>query len=219
MSLKVIGAGFGRTGTLSLKLALEELGLGPCYHMIETIAHPAHDAMWLALAKGETSDWRPILAGYASIVDWPGLLIWRELAAVNPQAKIILTVRDPPTWYASAAATIFARMTDFASLRADPDAVDPVRRRHMEMVNTIVVEKTFRGSLERSHAIGVFNAHNDEVRRSVPPERLLVYESGEGWGPLCAFLGVPAPQAPFPKANTTAEFHSRFPIADKSGTL
>jgi hypothetical protein len=219
MTLNVIGTGFGRTGTLSLKLALEELGLGPCYHMVETIAHPYHDAQWLAIARGETSDWRPILAGYASTVDWPGLLIWRELAAANPQAKIILTVRDPQTWYASAAATIFARMTDFASLRADPDAVDPVRRRHMEMVNTIVVEKTFRGSLEKAHAIGVFNAHNDEVRRSAPPERLLVYESGEGWEPLCAFLGVPAPQAPFPKANTTEEFRSRFPIADKSGAI
>ena len=146
MTLKVIGVGFGRTGTLSLKLALDELGLGPCYHMVETIAYPEHDAMWLALARGETHDWRPILAGYTSTVDWPGLMIWRELAAASSDAKIILTMRDPEEWYASAAATIFARMLEFESLRADPDAVDPIRRGHMEMVNAIVVEKTFGGS-------------------------------------------------------------------------
>jgi hypothetical protein len=185
--------------------------------MVETIAHPEHDAIWLALAKGETNDWRTILAGYTSTVDWPGLMIWRELAAANPDAKIILTVRDPQTWYASAAATIFARMMEFEALRADPTAVDPVRRRHMEMVNTVVVEKTFGGSLGKSHAIRVFNAHNDEVRRSVPPGRLFVYESGEGWEPLCAFLGMPVPTTPYPKANTMEEFRSRFPIADKSG--
>jgi hypothetical protein len=211
MTLKVIGAGFGRTGTLSLKLALEELGLGPCYHMIEVIAHPGHDAMWLALAKGESSDWRPMLQGYASTVDWPTTYIWKELAAANPQAKIILTLRDPEAWYESAAATIFARMLDFEALRASPDAVDPARRRHMEMINTLIVEKTFGGSLDKDNAIAVFNAHNEEVRRLVLPERLLVYETGEGWDPLCALLGVPGPATPYPKVNTTDDFASHFP--------
>ncbi len=212
MSLKIIGAGFGRTGTLSLKLALEELGLGPCYHMTETIAHPEHDAMWLALARGATSDWRTVLNGYASTVDWPSTYFWNELAAANPQAKIILTVRDPEDWYASAAATIFARMLEFESLRADPDAVDATRRGHMEMVNAIVVEKTFGGSLDKHHAIAVFKEHNDDVRRSVQPDRLLVYQTGEGWEPLCAFLGVTLPATPYPKANTTEDFRSRFPV-------
>jgi hypothetical protein len=216
MTLKVIGAGFGRTGTLSLKLALDELELGPCYHMVETIAHPEHDAMWLALARGETRDWRPILSDYPSTVDWPTTYFWKDLAAANPDAKIILTVRDPETWYASAAATIFGRMTDFELLRADPGAVDPARRHHMEMVNFIIVEKTFGGSLAKDHAIGVFNAHNDEVRRSVPAERLLVYESEEGWDPLCAFLGVPVPTTPYPKMNTMAEFRSRFPVKQET---
>jgi len=206
MSQKVIGAGFGRTGTLSLKLALEELGLSPCYHMIEVNAHPEHDALWLALAKGESSDWRPMLQGYASTVDWPTTSIWKELAAANPQAKIILTLRDAETWYASAAATIFARMLEFVSMRASPAAVDPVRRRHMEMINTLIVENTFGGSLAKDNAIAVFNAHNEEVRRLVPRKRLLVYESGEGWQPLCAFLGVPVPDVPFPRTNDRAEF-------------
>jgi hypothetical protein len=211
MSLKVIGAGFGRTGTLSLKLALEELGLGPCYHMIEVNAHPEQDPLWLALARGETSDWRPMLQGYASTVDWPTTYIWKELAAANPQAKIVLTVRDPEAWYESAAATIFARMLEFQALRSDPDAVDPARRRHMEMIDTLIVEKTFGGSLAKNHAIRVFNAHNEEVRRLVPPARLLVYESGEGWEKLCAFRGVPVPAAPYPKVNSTDDFVSRFP--------
>lgn len=216
MSLNVIGAGFGRTGTLSLKLALDELGLGPCYHMIEVNAHPEHDALWLALAKGESRDWRPMLRGYASTVDWPTTSIWKDLAAANPQAKIILTLRDAEAWYASAAATIFARMLEFETLRAetlrsDPEAIDPVRRGHMEMVNTLIVENTFGGSLDKDHAIAVFNAHNEEVRRLVPRRRLLVYESGEGWEPLCAFLGVPVPLTPYPKVNTTEDFASHFP--------
>jgi Sulfotransferase domain len=216
MSLKVIGAGFGRTGTLSLKLALEELGLGPCYHMIEVNAHREHDALWLALARGEASDWRPMLQGYASTVDWPTTYVWKELAAANPQAKIILTLRDPDAWYASAAATIFARMIEFETLRAEalrsgPAAVDEARRRHMEMINTLIVENTFGGSLDKDNAIAVFNAHNEEVRRSVPREKLLVYESGDGWEPLCAFLDMPVPSAPYPKVNTTEDFASHFP--------
>ena len=149
--------------------------------------------------------------GYASTVDWPTTYFWKQLAAANPDAKIILTLRDPEAWYRSAAATIFARMLEFEALRADPDAVDEARRRHMEMVNTIVVEKTFGGSLDKHHAIQVFNAHNGDVRRSVPRERLLVYESGEGWDPLCDFLGLPVPATPYPKVNTTGDFVSRFP--------
>jgi len=211
MSLKVIGAGFGRTGTLSLKRALEELRLGPCYHMIEVNAHPEHDALWLALAKGESSDWRPMLKGYTSTVDWPTTSIWKALAAANPQARIILTLRDPEAWYASAAATIFARMLEFVSMRASPDAVDPVRRRHMDMINTLIVENTFGGSLAKEHAIAVFNAHNEEVRHLVPRKQLLVYEPGEGWEPVCAFLDAPIPTTPYPKVNTTDDFASHFP--------
>jgi hypothetical protein len=213
MSLKVIGAGFGRTGTLSLKYALEQLGFGPCYHMIEMRMHPEHDALWLALARGESTDWRPILDGYASSVDWPATMLWKELAAAYPEAKVILTLRDPERWYESASKTIFARMREYADKLASDDAqsLDPARRGHMRMVNTVVVDKAFGGNLDRDHAIEVFNAHNAEVRRTVPPERLLVYESGQGWDPLCAFLGVPVPETPYPKVNTADDFVARFP--------
>jgi sulfotransferase family protein len=216
MSLKVIGAGFGRTGTLSLKLALEQLGFAPCYHMIETGQRPEHDALWLAIARGESDDWRLILEGYAACVDWPGVSIWKTLVAANPEAKVILTVRDPERWYASAASTIFARMRDFADALARGDAVDPARQAHMTMVNKIVVDNSFSGSLDKAHAIAVFNAHNDEVRRTVPPDRLLVYESAEGWDRLCAFLGVPKPQTPYPEVNSTEDFAARFPARRKS---
>lgn len=209
MSLEVIGAGLGRTGTLSLKLALEQLGFGPCYHMIETRTHPGHDDMWLALASGKSNDWRAILHGYRSTVDWPAVFIWKELIAANPDAKVVLTIRDPESWYESASKTIFPRMLAYEA-GGPPDA-DPARRDHMRMVNAIVLRKAFGGDLGRDHAIRVFNAHNEEVRRTVPPERLLVYEVGQGWKPLCAFLGVPIPESPYPKVNSSMDFAARFP--------
>jgi len=213
MLLKVIGAGFGRTGTLSLKYALEQLGFGPCYHMIETREHPEHDAMWLALARGDPHDWHAILDGYAASVDWPAIMIWKELVAAYPDAKVILTLRDSEHWYKNASKTIFARMREFAEALARDAAasIDPPRRAHMRMVNAVVVDKAFGGDLGHHHAIEVFNAHNAGVRRAIPPEKLLVYESGQGWDPLCAFLGVPVPETPYPKVNTTDDFTARFP--------
>ena len=140
-------------------------------------------------------------------------LLLARLAADNPDAKIVLTVRDAEAWYRSAAATIFGRMLEFEALRAtnDMEAIDPARRRHMEMVNTVIVKNTFGGSLDKENAIRVFAAHNDAVRREVPPERLLVYETGQGWEPLCRFLGVAVPEAPYPRVNTTDDFATQFP--------
>jgi len=212
MCLQVIGAGFGRTGTLSLKLALEELGFGPCYHMIETRKHSTHDAMWRALATGQSDDWRAILHGYRSSVDWPAIFIWRELIAAYPDAKVILTVRDPESWYESASKTIFERMSEHEAAQTEGRAsADRIRWNHMQMVNAVVLHGSFGGDIGRDHAIQVFNAHNEEVRRIVPPDRLLVYEASQGWAPLCAFLGVPAPKIPYPEVNSTADFATRFP--------
>ena len=217
MDLKVIGAGFGRTGTLSLKLALEELGLAPAITWSRPSPIPSTTRCGSRWPRARSNDWRPILEGYASTVDWPGVMIWKELAAAYPDAKIILTVRDPESWYASAAATIFARMqeardAEILRARGVADAIDPIRRRHMAMINAVVVEQSFDGSLDEANALHMFNAHNDEVRRLVPPERLLVYEVGQGWEPLCAFLGLPVPATPFPKVNSTDDFAARFPV-------
>lgn len=211
MSLKVIGVGFGRTGTLSLKLALEAIGFGPCYHMLETVTHPEHDRMWLALARGETNDWGPMLGAYNATVDWPGLMIWKELAASYSDAKLILTLRDADAWYASAQATIFARMED--ARRAGTAAADPARLTHMRMIQAVVCERGFGGKLDKASAIARFNAHNNEVRRSVTKERLIVHETGDGWEPLCAALNVPIPPIAYPRANSRSDFAARFPIS------
>jgi len=213
MSLDVIGAGFGRTGTLSLKLALEELGYEPCYHMAETRTHPEHDEEWLALAHGKTADFGAVLDGYRATVDWPGVFFWQHLVAANPGAKVILTLRDPGAWYESASNTIFARMEDFAHALVDEEArsITPARRTHKMMVNAIIREQTFGGDFSRGHAVRIFNEHNAEVRRTVPPDKLLVYESGQGWEPLCAFLGRDVPAVPYPSVNSTARFNEAFP--------
>jgi hypothetical protein len=201
MALSVIGAGFGRTGTLSLRIALDRLGLSPCYHMLEVFEHPEHIEVWERAAAGERVDWEGLFRGYRSAVDWPVCAFYRELAKRCPEAKVILTVRDPERWYQSATETIFPIMT------GSPAGDDPVALAQARMAREIIVQQTFGGRVDdRGHAIAVYERHAEEVRRTIPPERLLVYEVAEGWGPLCRFLGVPEPAEPFPRANTTEDF-------------
>lgn len=194
--MKVIGAGFGRTGTMSLKEALQELGFGPCYHMIELFEHPEHVAFWEAAARGGPVDWEEFLAGYQSTIDWPGCTFYKDLMKVYPDAKVLLNVRDPDKWYESVRNTIYA-----TGNMPDPP---PGKR----MVDELIWEETFDGNFEdRRYAIEVFNRHNEEVRKHVPPERLLAYEVKEGWEPLCEFLGVEPPRnKPFPRLNDTESF-------------
>ncbi|MES2001731.1 MAG: sulfotransferase family protein [Pseudomonadota bacterium] len=199
MTLSVIGAGLGRTGTMSLKLALERLGFGPCYHMVEVLDDPAgRSPQWEAAADGKPVDWDAIFKGYRSTVDWPGATFWREIVAAFPGAKVILTERDPEDWYRSIEQTIFSR-------RMPHDPKDPWAR-----MTTKVVRGMFDGVVDdRDHAIAVFERHNRAVRKAIPADRLLVYEVSQGWEPLCAFLGVPVPDEPIPKTNSTAEFKER----------
>lgn len=205
MALSVIGAGFGRTGTLSLKIALERLGLGPCYHMAEVFAHPEHVPAWRDAAEGRPVDWDTLLVGYGAAVDWPACHFWRELAVRHPQARVVLTVRDAERWYASVRDTIYGALC--AELPAEP----PVLRAQQAMARRIVLERTFGGRFEdRDHAIRVYREHNEAVRRALPPERLLVYEVAQGWEPLCGFLDRPVPDEPFPRVNSTDEFRARF---------
>jgi len=205
MTLKLIGAGFGRTGTMSMKGALELIGYGPCYHMIEVIENPGAADQWYRAACGETVDWDTVFKGYVATVDWPACTFYRELADKYPDAKVLLTLRDPERWYESCQNTIFKVM------HQDEAAVPPPMQAQLRMVKKLVCDRTFGGDLDdRANAIAVFNRHNEEVRKTIPAERLLVYEPGQGWEPLCAFLGVDVPAEPFPKVNTTEEFQARF---------
>ena len=203
--MKVIGAGFGRTGTLSLKAALERLGVGRCHHMSELFANPEQPEMWRQVVEGERSDWDTIFAGYGATVDWPGCAFWRELMDHFPEATVLLSVRDPGRWHESVMSTIYNSLT-----RDVPADVPAFVHAHVALARTLVLERTFDGRLhDRDHAIAVFERHNEEVKRSVPAERLLVYEASEGWGPLARLLDVPAPDEPFPRVNTTEEFRDR----------
>ncbi len=204
MTLKVVGAGFGRTGTNSLKLALEQLGFGPCHHMFEVRDHPEQVPFWQEAARGGTTDWDAVFADYNACVDWPSAHYWREIASHYPDAKVLLSVRPAEAWFKSIHATIYQSMMQRDK---EPPGINRDRR---EMAYEIVVRQTFGGRLEdKAHAIGVYEAHIAEVQRAIAPERLLTYDVAEGWDPLCAHLGVPVPDTPFPRTNSTEEFQAR----------
>jgi hypothetical protein len=205
--VKVIGAGFGRTGTLSLKEALEQLGLGPCYHMLELIDKPERAPLWQAAAEGRDVDWGEVLSGYEATVDWPGCNFYRQLMAAYPEAKVVLTVRDPDAWYESTKGSIYAATV--AGRKGELPGGDrpPPPPEVMRVIGAIVWGGSFQERFEdRDYAIEVFNRHNEEVRATVPADRLLVHEIKDGWEPLTDFFGLPVPDAPFPRVNDTAAF-------------
>ena len=204
MTLAVIGAGFGRTGTMSLKLALEHLGFGPCYHMLEVLANPAHDPIWHAATRGESVDWDALFAGYGSAVDWPVAAFWRQLADRYPDAKLVLSVRDSAEWHRSVMETIFKALTSTPNLDDEQACV------HRAMTRELILDRTFDGRMdEPAHAIEIYERHNQAVEDGISADRLLVYETGSGWEPLCAFLGRPVPDEPYPRRNTRTEFQDR----------
>jgi hypothetical protein len=199
--LQVIGAGFGRTGTLSMRAALAILGLGPVHHMFEVVKNPEQSVDWLR-ALDDSSVLRDLLANYRSAVDWPTCHFWRQLMDMYPDAKVILTHRDPKAWYKSIHNTIYRLLTAKTS-DMPSDQVKMARR--------IVMDDTFDGRLgEEDYAIEVFEKHNALVKATVPAERLLVFDVREGWQPLCDFLDVPVPDEPFPKTNSTEELIGHF---------
>lgn len=197
MALKVIGTGLGRTGTMSLKLALEQLGLGPCHHMVEVFMHPESVPLWVEAGRGR-ADWDRLFDGYSSMVDHPGCRFWRELMDYYPDAKLIHTVRDPNKWFDSTQATIFA---------PGGGATNPSEP--MKDFFDMVMEEYQGRHNERDYMVEHFQRHTDDVLATVPPERLLVFEAAQGWEPLCAFLGVPVPDKPYPRENSTADFQAR----------
>jgi hypothetical protein len=211
MSLKVIGAGFGRTGTRSLKEALEILGFAPCHHMMEVFTHPEQVPFWDRVALGQKYDWEEVFADYQSSCDWPSCTFYKELADRYPQAKVILSLRDPKSWYKSVSNTIMPAMK-----KPGPDSPGP----HLPGVfgPILIGENTFAYDFSEAHMIDVFERHNAEVKRTIPAGRLLVFEASQGWEPLCKFLGVKLPAVPYPNMNTTEEFQARRRAMPPAGT-
>ena len=205
MALELIGAGLGRTGTLSLKAALERLGCGPCYHMIEVLAAPERGRHWLEQTRSGSLDWDAIFHGYRATVDWPAAAFWRELAKRYPDAKVLLSLRDADRWYDSVMNTIYQVMT-----QAPPERAPRILHDFHAMVYALIFERTFGGRLgDRTDAKRVFEEHNQAVIDAIPASRLLVYRPGDGWEPLCRFLDVPEPEEAFPHLNDTAWYRAR----------
>jgi hypothetical protein len=211
VTIEVIGAGFGRTGTLSLKTALEQLGF-PCHHMMEVFANPTQAPAFTAAARGDTSRLPDALAPYRATVDWPSCVFWRELLALNPDAKVLLSVRPSDRWWNSFSQTIHAVMTQ----GGPPDGVEvpPPFGDVLEMASEVVRTRSFGPdfeSLTPDQIVAAYEAHNQDVRDNAPADRFLEFDVVQGWEPLCTFLGVDVPPGePFPNVNDTAEFRAMF---------
>ena len=205
--LRVIGAGIGRTGTSSLKRALEQLGFGPCHHMEEVIKHPAEVPTWQAAARGEKVDWVRFMAPWRAAVDFPSAMYYRDLMAAFPDAKVILSVRDPDAWYESMRQTILPALTRFPNNIVTPFL--PYVSGPTLVMRGTAMRRVLDHFSDREASKKVFTDWNEEVKRTVPKERLLVFQAKEGWEPLCEFLGVPVPDEPFPRVNTRDDFLGR----------
>lgn len=199
MTLQVIGFGVGRTGTYSMKFALETLGFSPCHHMEEVDETSARDVgLWMDAARG-TVDWSINYAGYVAAVDWPTAAFSRELIEAYPDAKFLLTVRPPDAWYASFSRTIY-------KLLEEADQAQPEQRPFLDMVAAVVRKTGFDVPATREKTVGAFGRHVEAVKAALPEGRLLVFDVREGWGPLCRYLGVPVPDTEFPRTNNTQDF-------------
>lgn len=205
MALKVIGSGFGRTGTMSMKLALEHLGLGPCHHMIEVMENPAQLPFWKAAAAGEKIDWNEVFAEYSSQVDWPGAHVWAETSAAFPDARVIHTERPEDAWWNSFDGTIGKFFASYSKLNL-PAHVEDI----FETMNNWLMKETFDDFTDRDSAVAAYRRNNQRVRDTIPADRLLVFHVADGWNPLCEFLELPVPDTPFPHSHPKQEFWEHF---------
>lgn len=206
MTIQVIGAGLGRTGTLSLKVALEQLLGGPCYHMVELFKHPEHVEVWEQALDGQLPDWDVFFADYRATVDWTGAAFFAELADAYPDAIVLLSTRDADEWWRS------VRDTTFEQLQSRVDRSDPWERAMAparEFTIRLLTTRFTPNWSDEDTAKGAFERHNAAVRAAVPPGRLVEWRPGDGWSPICAALGRPVPLDPFPHVNTTADFRAR----------
>jgi len=211
MALKIIGAGFGRTGTMSLYTALNQLGF-PCYHMFEVLKNPAnksHLDFWQKVANsppGTQFDWEQVFAKYTAAVDNPACCVWRELLVAYPDAKVVLTLhpRGAEAWYESTIDTIY--FTEVLWQFKVLEVLTPFGRKFGDMSRKLIWQRSHRGTMtDKAKAIAYYEEHIANVKAAVPPERLLVYTVDEGWGPLCDFIGAPQPSTPFPNVNDRAQ--------------
>ena len=184
---------------MSLQQALQRLLDAPCYHMMEVFAHPEHIELWRRAIEGRPVKWDELFEGYGASVDWPACAFWRELSARYPEALVLLSVRDADEWYESARRTIFE-----VESRPPPD--DPLFRDQLQMVGELLTHTFTPDRMDESATKAAYEAHNDAVRATIPPERLVVWRPGDGWEPICAALAVAVPDEPFPHTNTTADF-------------
>lgn len=201
MALQVIGSGFGRTGTMSTKIALGMLGFGPTHHMTEVFANPHQVPLWKAAINGEDIDWETVFQGYGSQVDWPGAMFWHETSIAFPQAKIVHTERPEADWWASFSKTIGKLGGVYQDMPLPPHI--------SEMFSAAMrgFEKRYGSRLaEKDASIAAYRRNNQRVRELIPADRLLVFNVADGWDPLCAHLGVPVPAEPFPNTHPREEF-------------
>ena len=201
MTLRVVGAGLGRTGTHSLKLAFEQLFGAPCYHMLEISQHPEDIVQWQSAAEGVMPDWHQLFANYRAAVDWPASAYWSELADAFPDAIVVLSTRPTDEWWRSADRTIWA----VSRLPVPPD---PVAQAQMTMVKLMLSERFTPQWSDETASKVAYERHNERVRATVAPERLVEWQPGDGWARLCAALELPVPDTEFPHVNTTDEFRA-----------
>jgi hypothetical protein len=209
VTVQVIGTGLSRTGTLSLKVALERLGYGPCYHAFEYLGAPGHVDLWhQAIDQQGNVDWDQIFHNYRSVTDVPSVLFWRQLIDVYPEARVILTERDPARWYDSVIRTIErGRRAQSDPTETIPDDRWPL----IERVMAALLPMEQYGN--RGAFIETYRRHNEAVKNAVSPERLLIFRAVDGWGPLAQFLGVEAPEEPFPHLNAGDTTHANATLA------
>ena len=206
MTLRVVGAGLGRTGTHSLKLAFEQLLDAPCYHMMEVFEHPADIEHWQSAAEGVMPDWHRLFANYQAAVDWPASAYWSELAEAFPDAIVVLSTRPTDEWWRSADRTIW-------EVSRRPVPPDPVMQAHMAMVKLMLEERFTPQWNDEIPSKAAYERHNDRVRASIAPERLVEWQPGDGWARLCGALDLPVPDNAFPHVNTRDEFRAMLGLA------